>query len=145
MVGYWPGTLLKDLRHSVTAVQWGGEVYSPKVRNKPHSETSMGSGEWTIPCRSSILSCSSSSRMNVIKVLFYIYLPRKKRWSHIYTLECLARMFNVLNLIVYNHIFTLLRRSTSDNVIFFLGTFMGLVNGRAMTRSLSPTSKMTVL
>ncbi|EFH50545.1 hypothetical protein ARALYDRAFT_910662 [Arabidopsis lyrata subsp. lyrata] len=36
VVGYWPGTLLKDLRHSVTAVQWGGEVYSLKVRNKTH-------------------------------------------------------------------------------------------------------------
>ncbi|XP_023635778.1 uncharacterized protein LOC17881299 [Capsella rubella] len=46
VLGYWPGSLLKDLRHSATAVQWGGEVYSPKVRNKPHTKTSMGSGEW---------------------------------------------------------------------------------------------------
>ncbi|ESQ32128.1 hypothetical protein EUTSA_v10005458mg, partial [Eutrema salsugineum] len=46
VLGYWPGTLFKHLRQNATAVQWGGEVYSPNVRKKPHTKTPMGSGEW---------------------------------------------------------------------------------------------------
>ncbi|CAN8221470.1 unnamed protein product [Cochlearia groenlandica] len=46
VLGYWPSELLIDLRRSATAVQWGGEVYSPNVRKKPHTRTSMGSGQW---------------------------------------------------------------------------------------------------
>ncbi|XP_023637103.1 uncharacterized protein LOC17883109 [Capsella rubella] len=44
VIGYWPGSLFSYLKHSATAVQWGGEVHSPNVRKKPHTTTSMGSG-----------------------------------------------------------------------------------------------------
>ncbi|KAL1212695.1 Protein neprosin [Cardamine amara subsp. amara] len=46
VMGYWPGKLFSYLQHSATAVQWGGEVYSPNVFKKPHTITSMGSGQW---------------------------------------------------------------------------------------------------
>ncbi|CAE6121528.1 unnamed protein product [Arabidopsis arenosa] len=47
VMGYWPGTLFAYLKHSATAVQWGGEVHSPNViLKKPHTTTSMGSGQW---------------------------------------------------------------------------------------------------
>lgn len=46
VMGYWPGKLFSYLRHSATAVQWGGEVFSPNVFKKPHTSTSMGSGQW---------------------------------------------------------------------------------------------------
>ncbi|KAL0847549.1 hypothetical protein Bca101_020795 [Brassica carinata] len=47
VMGYWPGTLFNALKHSATAVQWGGEVYSPNVMmTKPHTKTPMGSGNW---------------------------------------------------------------------------------------------------
>ncbi|EOA22538.1 hypothetical protein CARUB_v10003192mg [Capsella rubella] len=46
VLGYWPGTLFQDLRQNATTVQWGGEVYSPNVRMKPHTKTPMGSGDW---------------------------------------------------------------------------------------------------
>ncbi|CAA7017246.1 unnamed protein product [Microthlaspi erraticum] len=46
VVGYWPGKLFFYLKRSATAVQWGGEVYSPNVMKKPHTRTSMGSGQW---------------------------------------------------------------------------------------------------
>ncbi|XP_062098504.1 protein neprosin-like [Humulus lupulus] len=44
-VGYWPGSLFGYLKQSAIMVQWGGEVYSPNVRKKPHTTTAMGSGE----------------------------------------------------------------------------------------------------
>ncbi|AED93505.2 AslB (DUF239) [Arabidopsis thaliana] len=46
VIGYWPGTLFAYLKHSATAVQCGGEVHSPNVGKKPHTRTSMGSGQW---------------------------------------------------------------------------------------------------
>ncbi|EOA22829.1 hypothetical protein CARUB_v10003553mg [Capsella rubella] len=46
VIGYWPGELFSSLKHSAIAVQWGGEVYSPNMLQKPHTETSMGSGQW---------------------------------------------------------------------------------------------------
>ncbi|RID76650.1 hypothetical protein BRARA_B03613 [Brassica rapa] len=47
VMGYWPGTLFNGLKHSATAVQWGGEVYSPNgIMKKPHTKTPMGSGNW---------------------------------------------------------------------------------------------------
>ncbi|AED93504.1 AslB, putative (DUF239) [Arabidopsis thaliana] len=47
VLGYWPGTLFNYLKHSATAVQWGGEVHSPNVvLKKPHTTTAMGSGQW---------------------------------------------------------------------------------------------------
>ncbi|XP_062098506.1 protein neprosin-like [Humulus lupulus] len=45
-VGYWPGSLFGYLQHSAVMVQWGGEVFSPNVRQKPHTTTAMGSGEF---------------------------------------------------------------------------------------------------
>ncbi|EOA12019.1 hypothetical protein CARUB_v10008052mg, partial [Capsella rubella] len=44
VIGYWPASLFGYLKHSATAVQWGGEVHSPNLRRKPHTLTSMGSG-----------------------------------------------------------------------------------------------------
>ncbi|KAJ4870695.1 hypothetical protein Rs2_27704 [Raphanus sativus] len=44
--GYWPSAIFKNLQQSATVVQWGGEVYSPNVRKKPHTKTPMGSGQW---------------------------------------------------------------------------------------------------
>ncbi|XP_010493853.1 PREDICTED: uncharacterized protein LOC104771075 [Camelina sativa] len=46
VIGYWPGSLFSYLRHSAIAVQWGGEVHSPNLWKKPHTRTSMGSGQW---------------------------------------------------------------------------------------------------
>ncbi|CAH2044447.1 unnamed protein product [Thlaspi arvense] len=46
VMGYWPGKLFDTLKHSATAVQWGGEVFSPNVKKKPHTSTGMGSGQW---------------------------------------------------------------------------------------------------
>ncbi|KAE8099985.1 hypothetical protein FH972_017924 [Carpinus fangiana] len=47
VIGYWPGSILNYLRQSATVVQWGGDVYSKKVKgSKPHTATAMGSGEW---------------------------------------------------------------------------------------------------
>ncbi|KAJ4903805.1 hypothetical protein Rs2_17756 [Raphanus sativus] len=46
VIGYWPGNFFTYLKHSATAVQWGGEVYTPNVRKKPHTKTTMGSGRW---------------------------------------------------------------------------------------------------
>lgn len=46
VIGYWPGNLFTYLKHSATAVQWGGEVYSTNVRKTPHTKTTMGSGRW---------------------------------------------------------------------------------------------------
>ncbi|XP_018482156.1 uncharacterized protein LOC108853209 isoform X1 [Raphanus sativus] len=46
VLGYWPGNLFTYLKHSATAVQWGGEVYSADVRKNPHTKTTMGSGRW---------------------------------------------------------------------------------------------------
>ncbi|CAH2044448.1 unnamed protein product [Thlaspi arvense] len=46
VMGYWPPELFDTLKHSATAVQWGGEVYSPNVMKKPHTKTAMGSGQW---------------------------------------------------------------------------------------------------
>ncbi|WJX35342.1 hypothetical protein P8452_23349 [Trifolium repens] len=46
IVGYWPKEMLGNLGHSATLVQWGGQVYSYKVKNTPpHTGTEMGSGE----------------------------------------------------------------------------------------------------
>ncbi|KAE8677836.1 EARLY FLOWERING 3 family protein [Hibiscus syriacus] len=46
-VGYWPAaTLMSYLKHSSTLVEWGGQVYSPNVKKKPHTRTAMGSGDF---------------------------------------------------------------------------------------------------
>ncbi|XP_045802203.1 uncharacterized protein LOC123895757 [Trifolium pratense] len=46
IVGYWPKEMLGNLGHSATLVQWGGQVFSYKVKSTPpHTGTQMGSGE----------------------------------------------------------------------------------------------------
>ncbi|KAJ1430343.1 hypothetical protein SESBI_07834 [Sesbania bispinosa] len=47
-VGYFPGKLFGPggLQHSATSVEFGGQVYSPQIRKKPHTATAMGSGEF---------------------------------------------------------------------------------------------------
>lgn len=35
------------MKYQATLVQWGGEVYSPKVGTHPHTATEMGSGEYS--------------------------------------------------------------------------------------------------
>ncbi|KAL5074614.1 hypothetical protein RYX36_013598 [Vicia faba] len=46
VIGYWPKEILGNLKHSATIVQWGGQVYSDKVKKKPpHTSTQMGSGD----------------------------------------------------------------------------------------------------
>ncbi|KAI3715576.1 hypothetical protein L6452_22562 [Arctium lappa] len=46
-VGYWPGDIFVVLRYQAELVQWGGEVYSPKVGTYPHTSTGMGSGRFS--------------------------------------------------------------------------------------------------
>ncbi|KAJ0879605.1 putative neprosin [Helianthus annuus] len=48
-VGYWPGDIFLSMRHQANLVQWGGEVYSPKVGTHPHTQTAMGSGQFSDP------------------------------------------------------------------------------------------------
>ncbi|XP_039007112.1 uncharacterized protein LOC120134743, partial [Hibiscus syriacus] len=39
-IGYWPAaTLMSYLKQSSTLVEWGGQVYSPNVKKKPHTKT----------------------------------------------------------------------------------------------------------
>jgi hypothetical protein len=45
IVGYWPAEVVDSLKHSATLVQWGGQVFSYKVKTTPpHTGTEMGSG-----------------------------------------------------------------------------------------------------
>ncbi|KAI9194418.1 hypothetical protein LWI28_005827 [Acer negundo] len=47
VVGYWPKELFAYLWRSASLVEWGGEVYSQNVRNRPpHTKTQMGSGSF---------------------------------------------------------------------------------------------------
>ncbi|KAK1291010.1 hypothetical protein QJS10_CPB18g00855 [Acorus calamus] len=46
LVGYWPSSIFGPLGHMAEAVQWGGDVYSPKIGKKPHTHTGMGSGQY---------------------------------------------------------------------------------------------------
>ncbi|XP_076903076.1 protein neprosin-like [Bidens hawaiensis] len=48
-VGYWPADIFETMRHQAVLVQWGGEVYSPKVGTSPHTATNMASGEFADP------------------------------------------------------------------------------------------------
>lgn len=46
VIGYWPAEILGNLKHSAVIVQWGGQVYSDKMKNNPpHTSTQMGSGD----------------------------------------------------------------------------------------------------
>ncbi|WOK96888.1 hypothetical protein Cni_G05596 [Canna indica] len=43
-VGYWPHSLFNMLEEVASQAWFGGDVYSPRLRIKPHTETDMGSG-----------------------------------------------------------------------------------------------------
>ncbi|KAF9615994.1 hypothetical protein IFM89_027933 [Coptis chinensis] len=43
-IGYFPAELFRALRYQANFVQWGGQVYSSRVGNSPHTATAMGSG-----------------------------------------------------------------------------------------------------
>ncbi|KAK4422243.1 hypothetical protein Salat_1806600 [Sesamum alatum] len=45
-IGYWPHDLFALLRFHAQTVQWGGEVYSPRVGTRPHTSTAMGNGKF---------------------------------------------------------------------------------------------------
>lgn len=45
-IGYWPAELFNSLKQSAILVQWGGQVFSSKVKKSPHTGTGMGSGEF---------------------------------------------------------------------------------------------------
>ncbi|XP_057440235.1 uncharacterized protein LOC130732141 [Lotus japonicus] len=46
VVGYWPAILFDELTQSATIVEWGGQVFSPMVKQTPHTKTGMGSGDF---------------------------------------------------------------------------------------------------
>lgn len=46
VVGYWPGALFSYMKISATLVEWGGQVHSQNVKKKPHTTTTMGSGNY---------------------------------------------------------------------------------------------------
>ncbi|GAB4837147.1 hypothetical protein Ancab_002058 [Ancistrocladus abbreviatus] len=45
-IGYWPAELFTGLTLTGETVQWGGEVYSPRLGHTPHTGTAMGSGQY---------------------------------------------------------------------------------------------------
>lgn len=44
-VGYWPASIFNTV---ATLVLFGGEVYSPRMRERPHTATAMGSGHYAL-------------------------------------------------------------------------------------------------
>ena len=45
-IGYWPPELFESLGYNAESVEWGGEVYSRRVGQTPHTTTQMGSGKF---------------------------------------------------------------------------------------------------
>lgn len=45
-VGYWPPKLFSLLPSGAESAEWGGEVYSSKLENPPHTATAMGNGHF---------------------------------------------------------------------------------------------------
>lgn len=45
-IGYWPAELFRVLTTTASVAEWGGEVYSTKVGETPHTSTQMGNGEF---------------------------------------------------------------------------------------------------
>ncbi|XP_027356576.1 uncharacterized protein LOC113865947 [Abrus precatorius] len=46
-IGYWPAEILGNLKHSAILVEWGGQVFSTKLKKEtPHTGTGMGSGDF---------------------------------------------------------------------------------------------------
>ncbi|RWW81012.1 hypothetical protein BHE74_00010623 [Ensete ventricosum] len=46
-VGYWPVSLFRGLSKTATVVVFGGDVYSPRMKQSPHTATAMGSGSFS--------------------------------------------------------------------------------------------------
>ncbi|KAK4853526.1 hypothetical protein QYF36_010584 [Acer negundo] len=45
-IGYWPHDLFGALRTGASTAEWGGEVYSSKLGQPPHTATAMGNGRF---------------------------------------------------------------------------------------------------
>ena len=45
-IGYWPSEIFERLSRTAETVQWGGEVYSSRLRHPGHTGTAMGSGQF---------------------------------------------------------------------------------------------------
>lgn len=45
-IGYWPAELFDLLRYHAECAEWGGEVYSSKLGQSPHTSTGMGNGHF---------------------------------------------------------------------------------------------------
>ena len=45
-VGYWPPELFHAIRYQANSVEWGGEVFSPRIGHTPHTATDMGNGNF---------------------------------------------------------------------------------------------------
>ncbi|KAH1105431.1 hypothetical protein J1N35_009199 [Gossypium stocksii] len=45
-IGYWPPKLFKTLTYGAECAEWGGDVYSSKLEQVPHTETQMGNGNF---------------------------------------------------------------------------------------------------
>ncbi|KAK0570591.1 hypothetical protein LWI29_003588 [Acer saccharum] len=45
-IGYWPHDLFGALRTGASTAEWGGEVYSSKLGQRPHTATAMGNGRF---------------------------------------------------------------------------------------------------
>ncbi|KAM0933567.1 putative neprosin [Dioscorea sansibarensis] len=55
MIGYWPCDIFSYLYNIAVIVEWGGDVYSPRMHQEPHTATAMGSGNfasdhWSFAC-----------------------------------------------------------------------------------------------
>ncbi|XVF89127.1 hypothetical protein PTKIN_Ptkin19aG0105500 [Pterospermum kingtungense] len=45
-IGYWPRHLFATLSHGAECAEWGGDVYSSRVGQSPHTRTAMGNGNF---------------------------------------------------------------------------------------------------
>jgi hypothetical protein len=82
VIGYWPGSILNYLRQSAIIVQWGGDVYSKKVKgSKPHTATAMGSGEWATGL------WRFASYINKPRIVDYSLQVKYPEWVHSFAEE----------------------------------------------------------
>lgn len=82
VVGYYPAAILNYLQHSAILVEWGGEVYSKKLRkNNPHTATAMGSGEFAYP------NWGTSAYINRIRIIDYSLQLKYPDWVYSFSEE----------------------------------------------------------
>ncbi|XP_020548742.1 uncharacterized protein LOC105174857 isoform X3 [Sesamum indicum] len=81
-IGYWPHDLFALLKFHAQTVQWGGEVYSPRVGTHPHTSTAMGNGQFP----DYVFGNSGSiKRMRVVENNMVLRLPQwVNGWSDEY-------------------------------------------------------------